>query len=169
MDVQKDLVYRTLTGRTVDLKQLTKEERICLKTVVENYREQPDWTRFAAWWMKHLAKCGLTPKSPVYRICDDLEARLGIAQGKAAPPDYREYLLALIEERYGSRYKFCKETGIDQGQLSKILAGRADFSLDTLTKALRVLHAALVVQTDEALRKAANPDDARRVLESVAH
>jgi len=27
-------------------------------------------------------------------------------QGKVAPPDYRDYLADLIEEKYGSRYKF---------------------------------------------------------------
>jgi len=165
--VTKNAAYRTLTGRSVDLAKLSADERTCLASVVEKYRTHPEWTRFAAWWMKELAKHGVERTSALFRICDDLEARLGIAQGKASPPDYRHYLLALIEERYGSRYQFCKETGVDQGQLSRILAGRADFSLESLAKVLRLLHASLVVQTEAALREAADPDEARRLLEAA--
>ena len=87
-------------------------------------------------WMKELGKREMEQGSALFTICDDLEARLGIVRGKASPPDYRHYLLALIVERYGSRYQFCKETGIDQGQLSRILAGRADFSLESLEAVL---------------------------------
>jgi len=165
--VTKNVVYRTLTGRSVELTKLTADERACLGAVVEKYRTHPEWTRFAAWWMKELARRGVERTSVLFKICDDLEARLGIAQGKASAPDYRHYLLALIEERYGSRYQFCKETGVDQGQLSRILAGQADFSLESLAKVLRVLHASLVVQTEDALREAADPDEASRLLESA--
>ena len=168
MGIRKNAVYRTLTGRTVDLAKLSAEERECLVAVVEKYGTQPEWTRFAAWWTRELDKRGLDHKSPVYRICDDLEARLGIVQGKASPPDYRHYLLALIEERYGSRYKFCKETGVDQGQLSRILAGQADFSLEMLEKVLRMLHGSLTVQTEEVLRETASPAEAYRVLKAAA-
>lgn len=164
----KSLIHRTLTGRSVDLSKLTDDERAGLAAVVEKYRTRPDWTRFASWWIKELTKRHIAPDSALYRICDDLEARLGIAEGKASPPDYRHYLLALIEERYGSRYQFCKEAGIDQGQLSRILAGRGNFSLETLEKLLRVLRASLVITTDDALRAAANPEEASRVLEAAA-
>ncbi len=164
----KNAVYRTLTGRTVDLAKLSADERTCLGAVVAKYRTHPAWTRFGAWWMKDLSKRDIRESSVLYKICDDLEARLGIAQGKAAPPDYRHYLLALIEERYESRYRFCKETGIDQGQLSRILAGRADFSIELLASVLKTLHASLVVHTDDALREAADPDAVSQLLETAA-
>ena len=168
MAIRKEMIYRTLTGRTVDLAKLQADERACLVAVVRKYGTQPEWTQFAAWWTKEVDKRGLDHKSPVFRICDDLEARLGIDQGKASPPDYRHYLLALIEERYGSRYKFCKETGVDQGQLSRILAGQADFSMEMLEKVLRVLHGSLTVQTEEVLRETASPAEAYRVLKAAA-
>jgi hypothetical protein len=161
----KNAVYRTVTGRTVDLATLNVDERACLATVVAKYRAQPEWTRFGAWWMKELSKRDIPESSVLYRICDDLEARLGIAQGKAAPPDYRHYLLALIEEHYGSRYKFCKATGIDQGQLSRILSGKADFSIEALGNILRVLQASLVIQTEDAVREAASPEAVSEILE----
>lgn len=100
----KSVVYRTLTGRAVNLAKLSSDERACLDAVVEKYRTHPEWTRFAAWWMKELGKREMEQGSALFTICDDLEARLGIVQGKASPPDYRHYLLALIVERYGSRY-----------------------------------------------------------------
>jgi transcriptional regulator with XRE-family HTH domain len=160
--------FVTLTGRTVDLGALSESERGALAAVVEKYRAQPDWTRFAAWWMKELDKREIARESALYRICDDLEARLGIAQGKASPPDYRHYLLALIEERFGSRYKFCMETGVDQGQLSRILSGKGDFSMENLAKMLRALHASLVFQKEEQLRESASPEEVSRTLEGAA-
>lgn len=163
----KNAVYRTLAGRTVDLAKLNADERRCLGAVVAKYRTRPEWTRFGAWWMKELSKRDIPESSVLYKICDDLEARLGIAQSKAAAPDYRHYLLALIEERYGSRYKFCKATGIDQGQLSRILAGQADFSIESLGNVLRTLHASLVVQTEDAVREAAAPEAASEILETA--
>jgi hypothetical protein len=48
-----------------------------------------------------------------------------------APPDYRDYLADLIEERYGSRYRFCKETVLDPGHLSRVLSSRSKLSSRT--------------------------------------
>lgn len=97
----------------------------------------------------------------------DLEARLGIAQGKVAAPDYRDYLADLIEERFGSRYKFCEATGIDPGQLSRVFASRADLSLPALQKIVHALGAALVIQPDDALEARISPEEADRALASI--
>lgn len=157
--------YTTLTGITLDLNALKEEEFKALSAVAAKYNTHPEWTDFAAWWMKEINRRKIDQQSMLYRICDDLEARLGIAQGKASPPDYRHYLLALIEEEYGSRYKFCKQIGIDQGQLSRILSGKANFSMDTLSKVLSALHASIVVRKDDSLRELSSPEEAIRILE----
>ncbi len=164
----KAVVYRTVTGRSIDLTKLLAAERRCLLAVLGKYRKDPEWSEFGSWWMRYVAKCGIGDASPVYRICDDLEARLGIAQGKVASPDYRDYLAALIQERFGSRYRFCMETGVDQGQLSRVFAGRSDLSLHSLQKLLQALRARLVVQPEEAVKANASPDEAKRALASVA-
>jgi len=163
----KNYAYTTLTGRTIDLGNLNDEERHCLTVVVKKYQEGTEWTQFASWWMGELSKRHIRQDSPLFKVCDDLEARLGVSQGKTSPPDYRDYLLALIEERFGSRYKFCKDTGVDQGQLSRILAGKADFSMELLQKILQALHAGLVVQTEDKLRDVASPEEASRLLETA--
>ena len=138
--------YRTITGRTLDLARVTPREGALLREALKRVRKTGGWNRFAAWWLKAFNESGLQDSSPVFRICRDLEARLGIGEGKVAPPDYRDYLADLIEERFESRYRFCAETGIDPGQLSRVFAGKADLSADLLRRALKALDAHLEVR-----------------------
>ena len=161
-------VYRTITGMTLDLSKLTREERPFIAHVHGFYKNSVEWSKFAALWVREFDKRGLKQDGLAYRICQDLEARLGIAQGKVAPPDYRDYLADLIEEKYGSRYKFCKETGVDPAHLSRVFASRSDLSLEALVKLLHTLGAALVVQPEQALKENTSPDEARRALAGVA-
>ena len=158
------LVYKTITGRALPLERLSAEERSFLELVRSEYETRPEWTAFESFWTRELERSRLSTESVVHRICHDLEARLGIAQGKVAPPDYRDYLADLIEERYGSRYRFCKETGVDPGHLSRVLASRAELSLQSLQKIMEVLHAALVIQPEETVRQQLSPEDASRAL-----
>src|SRR3989304_1842488 len=144
-------IYRTITRRPLDLSKLTREERPFIAHVNAMYKKSPEWSRFAAWWVREFAKRGLKTRGLAYRICQDLEARLGIAQRKVAQPDYRDYLADLIEEKYGSRYKFCKETGVDPGHLSRVFASRSELSLQSLQRILQTLHAALIIQGEESL------------------
>jgi transcriptional regulator with XRE-family HTH domain len=140
--------YRTITGRKLDLSALTETERTLLREALERVRKVGGWNRFAAWWLKAFNESGLAENSPVFRVCRDLEARLGIGEGKVAPPDYRDYLADLIEERFRSRYRFCEATGIDPGQLSRVFAGKADLSADLLRRALKALNAHIEVRSN---------------------
>jgi transcriptional regulator with XRE-family HTH domain len=143
--------YHTITGRTLGLGSLTEEERAFLGAVRRKYEEAPEWSEFGSWWFARFQAAGLSRESVTYRICQDLEGRLGFAQGMVAPPDYRDYLADLIEERYGSHYRFCKETGVDPGHLSRVLASRSDLSLRTLQRVLDALGATLIIQPKEEL------------------
>lgn len=120
-------------------------ERDFLAAVRQEYERAPEWSVFADWWTTKLRQVGLAEGSSTYRICQDLEGRLGIAQRKLAPPDYRDYLADLIESRYGSRYRFCKETGVDPGHLSRVFASRSELSLQSLQRILDALEAVLIV------------------------
>ena len=140
--------YQTISGRTLEVRGLGKNERKFLATVQRKYARRAEWSEFAAWWGGEFRRLGLPEDSLAYRICQDLEARFGIAQGKVARPDYRDYLADLIDERYGSRYRFCKETGVDPGHLSRTLASRSELSVQ-LKPILEALHAALVIQPEE--------------------
>ena len=156
--------YQTITGRHLDVASLDATERCFLGSVRQKFEEEPEWSAFATWWSNELTAAGLSKSSTSYRICQDLEARLGIAQGTVAPPDYRDYLSDLIEERYGSRYRFCQETGIDPGHLSRVLSSRSDLSLKNLQRILDTLHASLVIQHDEDLNEQVSPRRAARNL-----
>lgn len=151
--------YRTITGRKLDISKLAEPERKLLREALERVRKVGGWNRFAAWWLKAFNESGLTDNSPVFRICRDLEARLGIAEGKVAAPDYRDYLADLIEERFGSRYRFCEATGIDPGQLSRVFAGKADLSADLLRRALKALDAHLEIRPNQEAAQTFSRDE----------
>ncbi|MBI4600653.1 MAG: hypothetical protein HY721_01705 [Planctomycetes bacterium] len=159
--------YETITGRKINLGRLSREEKRLLLAVRRKFRSHPSWSAFASWWTAELGQAGLTEKSPAYRICQDLEARLGIAEGKVGAPDYRDYLADLIEERYGSRYRFCKERGVDPGHLSRVLASRSELSLESLRSLLGALGAVLVVRGEKELLDHASPAVASRALAGV--
>ncbi len=158
------MAYETITGRRLPLDGLNASERRFLVRVCDEYESGPEWTAFESFWVREILESDLPEESVARRICHDLEARLGIAQGKVAPPDYRDYLADLIEERYGSRYRFCKETGIDPGHLSRVLSSRAELSIQSLQKIMESLHVALVIQPNEAVQERLSPQDASRAL-----
>jgi hypothetical protein len=106
-------------------------------------------------------------ESVAFRICQDLAGRLGIAERRVAEPDYRDYLLDLIEEKYGSRYEFCKQTGVDPGQLSRVFASKADLSLPHLNELLAKLDATLVVEPTRELEERIAPAGAAEPLAAV--
>jgi hypothetical protein len=141
-------VYQTITGGKISLSDLSDAEVAFLDIVAKKYNARQDWTRFAAWWNAKFNMSGLSTSSVVYRICQDLEARLGIDQGKVSAPDYRDYLAELIDAQFGSRQDFCRAAGVDPGQLSRVLASRDNLSMKVLLKVLEVLRARLVIQRD---------------------
>lgn len=159
--------YQTITGRRIELSGLSREERQFLLRTRKEFRARPGWTPFAQWWLVEFDKSGLLVESVVFRICNDLEARLGIAEGTVAPPGYRDYLKDLIEERFGSCYRFCKEQGVDPGHLSRVLGSHSDMSLDLLRKVLGALGAVLTVQSEKEVLDRASPAQACRALAGV--
>ncbi len=164
MHENKVPVYQTITGRRISLSKLNDAERSFLELVAKKFNSRQEWTRFAAWWNARFNASGLDTSSVVYRICQDLEARLGINQGKVSPPDYRDFLAELIDAQYGSRQEFCKATEVDPGQLSRVLANRGDLSMKVLQKVLEVFGAQLIIQTQEESRAGTSIDRAAEAL-----
>ncbi len=165
-EIQADstFIYQTITGGRIPMSNLTDAEHGFLTKIAKKYSSRQDWTRFAAWWNAEFNAAGLATSSVVYRICQDLEARLGIDQGKVSPPDYRDYLVELIDTQFGSRQEFCRATEVDPGQLSRVLASRGDLSMKVLQKVLEVLHAHLVIHTEEESRAQTSIDRAAAVI-----
>lgn len=168
--------HRTLTGRALDLRSLSGKERDALAELQRAYDLRPSWAEFARLWPQLLRKRVWGRKkvpvgSPLYRAAQDLELRLGVAEGRVAPPDYRDHLADLIEERFRTRAAFCQATGIDPGNLSHVLAGRKDFSLEVLSKVVGVLDVQLdLVPRAEVFRKAQTLGDSdAEQLRVLAH
>jgi transcriptional regulator with XRE-family HTH domain len=169
MAKQRNRIFHTITGRRISLAKLNTAEKKLLAMVGRKFKSGPEWTRFAAWWYGEFVRSGLHASSSAYRICQDLEARLGIEQGKVSPPDYRDYLADLIDSQFGSRQEFCQRTGVDPGQLSRVFGGRADLSIRALQNVLEVLNARLVIQTDDQVRAQSSVSGAEAVLALAAH
>ena len=160
-------VYHTITGRALDLSGISAEDAAFLNEVTEKFRACRNWTTFSSFWFGLFNRRGFKIALPVYRVCQDLEARLGIAEGKVAPPDYRDYLADFINEKYGSYDRFCEETGTDMAQLSRAFSGRPELSLDALRKILHGLHLVMVLQPEEELLDRAAPEEAMRELDAL--
>jgi hypothetical protein len=70
-------------------------------------------------------------------------------------------------EENGSRYRFCKETGIDPGHLSRVFASRADLSLASLQAILAKLGARLTIVTAASPTVDISPHAALQALRSA--
>ncbi len=96
--------YETLENKKIDIKALSEREHEFLKKLRRFYSSKPDWNAFSNHWLKEGQKIwGGMPKRevvnlPVFLVCQDLEARLGIEQGKTRLPDYRDELVVLIDK-----------------------------------------------------------------------
>jgi hypothetical protein len=88
--------YCTLTGRTLDLSELSDEERAFFERCVDEYKAGTRWADFVNLVSGNenplvRGAGGLITRAvhdhPLLRALSDLEHRLGLAQGKVAPED----------------------------------------------------------------------------------
>jgi hypothetical protein len=137
-------VYRDLDGNEIALAGLDAEERRLIARLRRRARANPDWDDFDNYWTvavpafyeaRGLARKAVS-RTIGWRIAQDLSGRLGLAQGLMAPDDYLSDLEELVRTKFVSPRAFCEATGIAQGMLSHVLAGRKDLSLEALAKAM---------------------------------
>ncbi len=77
-------------------------------------------------------------RSLLWRIVQEVKGIVGAREGVVREGrTWRDDLAYAIATRFGSRYAFCQATGLDQGQLSKILKGEAGLPADRLEELLR--------------------------------
>lgn len=151
-------IYTTLENEKYDRDQLPPAHRKFLAKVFRYCAKGPSWDEFANFWLSKGNELweGIKGKEiielPVYKICQDLEARLGIEQGYTRERDLRDELEELVETNFDSKYKFCQATGIDQGFLSNVLKKRKNFSISKLDTALHKVGYKLTIQRETAIR-----------------
>ena len=135
-------LYKTLNGDIFNLDELPAELKSVYREVKSLYDINAGWTEFTNHWIAKIrgAFSGEPPSAvveePIYKICQDLDSRLGIRQGYTREPDYRDLLADIISLHFGSRYRFCKETGVDEGHLSSVLKKKKNLSLEKLQEIL---------------------------------
>lgn len=133
--------YTTLHNVVYGLEGLSNLHKVFIKKVFAYYKRQPSWNRFSNYWIKEGQKIWKdmnrkdVVKHPTFKICRDLESRLGIAQGYVRKTDYRDELLRIIDQ-YPSRYSFCKAVEMDETFLSHILSKRKNLSITKLQEVL---------------------------------
>jgi hypothetical protein len=135
--------YTTLNGREIPLADLDREELKLLRDLRQRARAS-GWDEFTNYWVAAVAALydsrgvprSESMRQPVYKIAQDLEGRLAIAEGKARTPDYRDELARLIRERFPTRRAFCEATGLSEDMLSHVLARRKHLAIDTLARSL---------------------------------
>ena len=134
--------YVTLLGERYALPDLSEEERDMVFHLVAEAKKNPDWDTFSNYFRKRCRPVfeKLPPKdvpeSPLYRIAQDLEMRLGVKQGKTRLPDYRDKLEYLIRRNYNSIAEFCRESGMDQAYLSRLFGKERNASIEKLLSIL---------------------------------
>jgi hypothetical protein len=143
--IVKNADYVNIYGETISLDELDAEERTLVTRLRRRARIHPGWCEFGNFFMHAVGAFydargmsrKLVAKTAVFRIALDLSSRLGIAEGKIAPPSfgYRDQLERLVLQ-FPTRRDFCKAAGISQPMLSHVLAGRKDLSVASLSKAL---------------------------------
>ncbi len=134
--------YKTLNSEVFDLDQLTNEQEAIYRAVESFYDTNPDWGEFSNFWIARMREVlgneesSSVIKAPIYKICQDLDSRLGIRQGYTRESDYRDLLADVIDRHFKSRYQFCKEIGIDEGYLSNVLNKKRHISIEKLEEVL---------------------------------
>ncbi len=151
-------IYTTLENEKYNRDQLPSAHKAFLAKVLRYYNQRPSWDKFADFWLAKGNELwgGIKGKEllelPIYKICQDLEARLGIEQGYTRQRDLRDELEELVKSNFQSQYQFCRATGIDQGFLSNVLKKRKEFSISKLESALHKVGYKLTIQREAAIR-----------------
>lgn len=139
-------IYKTLNGGFYNINELPVESKSIYTEIKASYDAGIEWTRFTNLWTQRISETfsnepkSVIVESPIYKICQDLDSRIGIKQGYTREPDYRDILADLISMHYKSRYQFCKKTGIGEGYLSSVLNRKKEFSITKLREILEIMN-----------------------------
>lgn len=135
-------LYRTLNGEVFDLDKLTNKEKKIYAELKSYYDSNREWTAFSNLCFGKIKntfkdeKPSVVVRTPIYKICLDLDSRLGLKQGYTREPDYRDLLADIIGSHFKSRSDFSKMVGIDPGYLSSVLAKKKHLSVEKLARIL---------------------------------
>ena len=165
--------YQTLKQEIYDLAALPPEQQSVYEAVWNFYQYALDWDTFTAFWLAQIDR--LHPQlsrkeiteTPLFKICEDMDARLAINQGYTRPGDYRDELQSIIEQKFPSRYAFCQTVGLDEGYLSRVLNKRQHISMKKLAYILDALGYEVTIREKTGHPGATAPDTKREAITHV--
>lgn len=94
--------YKTLYEKEYDLNSLTDKHKQYYEKIKKFLKTKPGWDEFSNFWRSDMLRYldGHTRKElielPIYKICGDLEGKIGIAQGYVRKPTKEEIFLNQI-------------------------------------------------------------------------
>lgn len=141
-ELKEPLKYRTINGEVISLNSSSEVEKRFIRHMITLYLKKPYWDKFANYWLNRIGKVynGKSRKDIAetvsFKICQDLESRLGILHDKTRMSDYRDQLSEIVDVRYGSRYYFCRKFHVDEGYLSNVLNKKRHISINSLSRIL---------------------------------
>src|SRR5947209_5780260 len=108
--------YTDLQGARFSLEQLDEAESRLLADLQKQAKNSSDWNSFENYWTSAVARFydarALSRKASrqtlVYKIAQDLSARLAVSAGLARLPDYRDELAGVIRKHFRTRREFCE-------------------------------------------------------------
>ncbi len=123
---------------------LTAAERRLIDNCTRFAATKPERGAYTNFWIRKaerlLTDQGLDRRqmiqSTLWRVIQDIGARLHIESGLARAPDYHDELEQIVHERFATRRQFCEATGLSEDMLSHVLARREHLAIDTLMDAL---------------------------------
>lgn len=141
----KKRAYKTLRGNIHLLDLLPKEHQELIEDFRKKLEENFSYQVFPlvaaiALYQKLELKPDLDAlaKLPVFTILHDIEERALVKQGTSSLIGYQDELQYIIAGYCNSSQKeFAKKTGVNEGQLTRVLQGKTHFSIKRLNKALK--------------------------------
>ncbi|MCK5606363.1 hypothetical protein KAR91_30965 [Candidatus Pacearchaeota archaeon] len=91
--------YKTIYGRKYDIDSFPDKHKKYYERIKTFLKTKPSWNEFSNFWRFDMLRYldGYTRKKlvelPIYKICGDLEGRIGIAQGCVRKPTKVEIFL----------------------------------------------------------------------------
>lgn len=73
--------YKTINGEVIDLSSLSDAEQRIYEEAKRYVEEGAEWTEFANFWIKKAQELKASVDSPIYKLLQDIESRIGVCQG----------------------------------------------------------------------------------------
>lgn len=130
------MLYQTMENEVFDLNSLPKSHETLYQGIKKLFLSGVNSSELWNFFCPEGRRLKISKTDPIFRILQDLSARIYIRSQFARLSHWYEDLDRFIKRKFKTRREFCRLTGVDEGHLSRVLAGKSRFSIDTLERIL---------------------------------